>query len=281
MRCEYDLHVHSTFSDGTLPPRAIIELALAQGLTGISITDHDTLNGLQETISYIDANSVNIDFVPGIELNTEPEEEGSEIHILGYYIEHDHAGFKARLEEIHDQRKNRALQIVDKLNKLGFSISFDQVARLAGSDLIGRPHVAMAMMKAGYAENIEEVFNQYIGYGRPAYVRRYKFSPQEAIELIKASGGIAVLAHPGLIADQSLLETLIKAGIEGLEAYYPQHTEEQTLAYLRLARENKLLITGGSDFHGPGSSESRARLGAAGIDKEMLMRLKARKYDST
>lgn len=278
MRCEYDLHVHSTFSDGTLSPPLLINKALGQGLSGISITDHDTLEGLQETMVYIESNTLNIDYIPGVELNTEPEEEGNEIHILGYYIAFDNSSFKERLKEIRDQRKNRAIQIVAKLNHLGCKISFEKVSSLAGSDLIGRPHIAMAMMEAGYATSIEQVFEQYIGYGRPAYVRRYKFPPAEAIELIKSSGGIAVLAHPGLIKSQTLIGKLIDAGIEGLEAYYPQHTRQQTADYVKLAAEKKLLVTGGSDYHGPGSSESRAQLGAAGIDSILMGRIRSYKY---
>ena len=278
MRCEYDLHVHSTFSDGTLSPPLLINKALGQGLSGISITDHDTLEGLQETMVYIESNTLNIDYIPGVELNTEPEEEGNEIHILGYYIAFDNSSFKERLKEIRDQRKNRAIQIVAKLNHLGCKIRFEQVSSLAGSDLIGRPHIAMAMMEAGYATSIEQVFEQYIGYGRPAYVRRYKFPPAEAIELIKSSGGIAVLAHPGLIKNQTLIGKLIDAGIEGLEAYYPQHTRQQTADYVKLAAEKKLLVTGGSDYHGPGSSESRAQLGAAGSDSILMGRIRSYKY---
>ena len=274
MRCEYDLHVHSTFSDGTLKPQLLIDKALNMGLTGISITDHDTFDGLQETIDYIETNSIKIDFVPGIELNTEPEEEGNEVHILGYYIGYDNADFRDRLLEIRHQRKNRAVQMVAKLNDLGFKINFENVASLAGGDLIGRPHVARAMVKAGYAENIDQVFEKYIEYGRPAYVKRYKFSPREAISLIKSSGGIAVLAHPGLIKNQTLVGKYLNEGIEGLEVYYPQHSVRQTEDYLKLARENKLLVTGGSDYHGPGSSENRAQLGTSGIDKEMMLLIK-------
>lgn len=278
MRCEYDLHVHSTFSDGTLSPPLLINKALGQGLSGISITDHDTLEGLQETMDYIESNALNIDYIPGVELNSEHEEEGNEIHILGYYIALDNSSFKERLQEIRDQRKNRAIQIVAKLNHLGCKISFEKVSSLAGSDLIGRPHIAMAMMEAGYANSIEQVFEQYIGYGRPAYVRRYKFPPAEAVELIKSSGGIAVLAHPGLIKNQTLIGKLIDTGIEGLEAYYPQHTRQQTADYVKLAAEKKLLVTGGSDYHGPGSSESRAQLGAAGIDSILMGRIRSYKY---
>ncbi len=164
--------------------------------------------------------------------------------------------------------------MVDKLCELGMKIEYDDVISLAGSDLIARPHIAMAMIKAGYIENIKEAFDKFIGKGKSAYVSRYKFTPNEAIKLIKSTGGIPVLAHPGLIADQSLIPSIIAMGVTGLEVYYPEHNEEQVELFLSLARDNQLLITGGSDFHGLNSNESRAQLGAAGINSELMSKIK-------
>lgn len=271
----YDLHVHSNFSDGTCNPQSLIEQAVILGMAGIALTDHDTLDGLEVAFKYINTHLIPLEFIPGIELNTEPVEGDNEVHILGYYIDHNHAEFKNRLLEIREQRKIRAQKMVQKLDELGCKISYEKVAGIAGSDLIARPHIAMAMVEAGYADNTDQAFDDYLDRGKPAYVRRYKFLPQEAIRLIKASGGIAVLAHPGLIHDQTLVQNLIDAGIDGLEVYYPQHSEQQIKAYLQLARDNNLLITGGSDYHGPDRSESRAKLGAAGIDSELMAELKA------
>lgn len=273
----YDLHVHSNYSDGTCSPQALIEHARKLGLAGIAITDHDTLDGLAAARHYVDANAIPLEFIPGIELNTEAG--ASEVHILGYFIDYNHAEFKARLMEIRGQRQLRAQKIIHKLDELGLKISYEKVVSMAGSDLIGRPHVAMAMVEAGFAENIGQAFTDYLAKGKPAYVSRYKFLPQEAIGLIKAAGGIAVLAHPGLIEDQTQVQNIVEAGIDGLEVYYPQHSEQQIKNYLLLAREKDLLITGGSDYHGPGSSENRSQLGAAWVDSELMAKLKSYKSE--
>lgn len=271
----YDLHVHSTFSDGSCSPQNLIKQAVDLGLAGISLTDHDTLDGLEVACQYINNHPISLEFIPGIELNTEPVEGDNEVHILGYYIDHNHAEFKARLLEIREHRKLRAQKMVEKLAELGCKISYEKVVSIAGSDLIARPHIAWAMVEAGYVENAQKAFDEYLERGKPAYVSRYKFLPQEAIGLIKASGGIAVLAHPGLIHDQTLVQNLIDGGVDGLEVYYPQHSEQQIKAYLQLAQENKLLITGGSDYHSPDSNKSHAKLGAAGIDSTLMAKLKA------
>ena len=277
MRSDYDLHVHSTFSDGTCSPQLLIEMALRHGLNGIAITDHDTLDGLQEASQFINDNSIELEFIPGIELNTESGVSDNEVHILGYFIDYNCMRFKTRLLEIREQRQNRARKMVDKLNRLGCKISYETVVNIAGSDLIARPHIARAMVEAGYAADTDQAFNNYLEYGKPAYVKRYKFPSLEAIELIKESGGIAVLAHPGLIKNQTIVTNLIDRGIDGLEVYYPQHSNQQIKNYLQLAQGNNLLITGGSDYHGPGSSEKRAKLGAAGIDSDLMTILKAYK----
>lgn len=274
----YDLHVHSIFSDGSCSPQNLIKQAVGLGLAGIALTDHDTLDGLEAACQYINNHPIPLEFIPGIELNTEPVEGDNEVHILGYYIDHNHAEFKARLLEIREQRKLRAKKMVEKLDELGCKISYEKVISIAGSDLIARPHIAWAMVEAGYVENAQKAFDEYLDRGKPAYVSRYKFLPQEAIGLIKASGGIAVLAHPGLIHDQTLVQNLIDGGVDGLEVYYPQHSEQQIKAYLQLAQENKLLITGGSDYHGPDSNKSHAKLGAAGIDSGLMAKLKAFKH---
>ncbi len=269
----FDLHVHSTASDGTLSPEELINEAVSMGLLGIAITDHDTTDGLQIAEKYLSTHGIALDFIPGIEMNTELGEY--EVHILGYYIDYNNHRLQERLSEIRGQRQQRAKSMVDKLCELGLKIDYEDVISLAGSDLIARPHVAMAMVKAGYVENIKEAFNKYIGKGKPAYVNRYKFTPDEAIELIEQAGGIAVLAHPGLITDQSLMPNILDMGIVGLEVYYPEHNEEQIEAFLNLARDNRLLITGGSDFHGLNSSESRAQLGATGINSVHMSKMKA------
>lgn len=269
----YDMHVHSTASDGTLGPEEIINEAVSKGLLGIALTDHDTVDGLPVAEKYMQTYKPALDFISGIELNTDLGE--NEVHILGYYIDKNNSQLNERLLEIRGQRQLRAQKMVDKLCGLGMKIDYADVIDLAGSDLIARPHIAMALIKAGYADNVKEAFDRFIGRGKPAYVSRYKFTPDEAVKLIELAGGIPVLAHPGLIAEQSLIPGIIAMGVAGLEVFYPEHNEEQTALFLNLARDNHLLITGGSDFHGFNSSESRAHLGAAGINSELMSKIKA------
>lgn len=269
----YDLHVHSNASDGTSTPQELIDEALSIGLSGIAITDHDTSDGLQAAEDYITKHHLALDFIPGVEMNTEVE--GNEVHILGYYIDYQNPRLNERLAEIREQRQLRAVNMVKKLNDLGLIINFADVIRQAGTDLIARPHVARALIEAGYCKDIQDAFTKYIGKGKPAYVNRYKFTPQEAIMLIKQAGGIPVLAHPGLIGNQDLLPGIIEMGIAGLEVFYPEHNDEQIEKYLMIAKEHHLLITGGSDYHGFNRSESRSMLGAAGIERGLVLKMKA------
>lgn len=269
----YDLHVHTSASDGALSPCQIVDLAIASAIQGIAITDHDTINGLEPAILYKNENEFSIDIIPGIEMNTEAGEQ--EVHILGYYIDYHNSRLIKRLEEIRWARYERAQKMIHKLNGLGMSISFDQVQDLAGGDLIGRPHIALALIKNNYVFSIAEAFTKYIGKGKPAYVNRYKFLPQEAIDLIKTVGGIPVLAHPGLIADEPVILDIIKLGIEGLEVYYPQHDENQIAKFLDLSRKYNLLVTGGSDYHGNSNENFRNSLGCSFITHNLIAKISA------
>lgn len=268
----YDLHVHTTASDGEETPANVVLRAIEAGLAGIAITDHDTIDGLEPAQRFIEENRLALDLIPGIELNTDYGED--EVHILGYFIDFTNEYLRHRLSEIRNQRYSRAEKMIAKLNDMGIKIEFEQVQKVALGNLIGRPHIARVLCNNGYADSSEEAFRLYIERGRPAYVPRYKFLPAEAIALIKQTGGIAVLAHPGLIKEYAKIYECIKLGIEGLEIYYPKHTQEQKQDLMVIAQENNLLITGGSDFHGPGSSESRKKLGSAGIDENLINRIR-------
>lgn len=268
----YDLHVHTTASDGLLTPEEIIDLAMQIGLSGIAITDHDTVNGIQRAYDYIESKLLELEFVPGIEINTDVEE--GEVHILGYYIDAQYQELRRRLEEIKGFRRERAIKIIKQLAGLGLIISYKQVQRLAGGDLIGRPHIAMALKENGYVDTVKDAFNKYIGQGKPAYIPRYKFPPAEAIELIHRAGGIAVLAHPGLIKNQQMVEEIIDMGLDGVEVFYPEHDKSQIAFYKAMAFDHGLLITGGSDFHGQDSMESHSYLGAAGVTDNYFYRIK-------
>lgn len=263
----YDLHVHTTASDGLLTPEGVVRLAIRCGLTGLAITDHDTMDGIPLAQAFIARQQAKIDLVPGIELNTDSGED--EVHILGYFISDTEGRMAGRLNHIKEQRRVRAERIVARLAQLKLDITMEQVQHLAGGQVIGRPHIARALCEKGWAASEQDAFDKYLDHGRPAFVRRYKFPPQEAIKLIKDAGGTSILAHPGLIKDRFRIGQLIEMGIEGLEVYYPEHSPEQVRQLIRLCQDNHLLISGGSDFHGPGPG-SRGRLGAAGIDVHML-----------
>lgn len=267
----YDLHVHTTASDGVETPEQVIVKAAQMGLAGLAITDHDTVDGLKPALQFIQANGINIDFIPGIELNT--DFGADEVHILGYFIDHHDKQLINSLMDIRIQRYQRAEKMVAKLQAIGLGISFEQVQKLAQGDIIGRPHIARALQQAGYVLSEEEAFQKYIDRGKPGYVPRYKFSPDQAIALIKQAGGISILAHPGLIKEFGKINKLIAMGVEGLEVYYPEHHPDQVIEFARLAEQHHLLMSGGSDFHGSGSSESRNQLGFAGIDKDMMERI--------
>ncbi|HZK43598.1 MAG TPA: PHP domain-containing protein [Syntrophomonadaceae bacterium] len=267
----YDLHIHTKASDGVYSAEEIIDNAIKIGLEGIAITDHDTVDGLSVAKDYLKKLKTTLKFVPGIELNTDYKDV--EVHILGYFIDYYHQPLLDKLIEIKQSRYERAAKMVERLHNIGLIISFEDVKRMAEGGVIARPHIAQALMDKGYVFSVKEAFNKYISKGRPGYVPRYKFSPDEAISLIKESGGIAVLAHPGLIKNGNIVEEIIKMGIEGIEVYYPQHHPILIDNYLKICNENGLLVTGGSDFHGIGAGDSHGRLGSTGINQILFKKL--------
>ncbi len=243
-----DLHVHSTASDGTLTPEEIVNQALRSRLSAISLTDHDTLNGIGAALRA--AHGTNLELIPGIELNT--DWAGIEIHILGYYLEFQAIWLQRSLDVLRRAREKRAIVMIEKLAKIGIRLSFTRVKEIAGKATLGRPHIAQALIEAGYVSSVEEAFQRYIGHGKPAYVMHHKLNPFQAIKLILKARGIPVLAHPGLMDKDEVIPKFIKAGLLGIEVYYPRHTPEMIGKYTRICEKNGLIITGGSDSHGPG-----------------------------
>ncbi|MGE5404027.1 MAG: PHP domain-containing protein [Candidatus Saccharibacteria bacterium] len=267
----FDLHIHSTFSDGMLTPQELIDDALRLGIRGLALTDHDTVSGIESAMEYAARRSYHL--IPGIELNTEMGPHES--HILGYFIDWKNDRLINRLNELKDSREQRAIKMVSKLNSMGIDIKINRVRELAKGDLLGRPHVAQAMMEKGYVFSIKEAFEKYIGQGRPAYIPRYKFLPQEAIELIKTTGGITVLAHPGLFRNDVVVNEILDMGIEGIEVNYPEHSQEDTDRYLQMALKRGLFVTGGSDYHGSGN-DGRGKLGCCVTKDETIADMMAR-----
>ncbi|MCB9137079.1 MAG: PHP domain-containing protein [Caldilineaceae bacterium] len=253
MTNSFDLHLHTTASDGTLTPQEVVEQAAAASIQTIAFTDHDTLSGYQEARSI--AADLGVQLLAGVELNTDLD--GAEVDILGYFTESPGPEFLELLEMRQTGRIHRAEEIVRKLNDLGLTIDFDRVRAVAHGAMC-RPHIAQVMIEQGYVQSQSEAYTRYIGLGAPAHVEHDELDPRDAIHFINAAGGAAVIAHPGLIGDDAIVFRLIEAGVSGLEAYYPEHSAEDTQRYLKIARDHGLLVTGGTDGHGPGRKKSSA-----------------------
>ncbi len=268
-----DLHLHTTASDGSFTPEILIKKAKKIGFSAISITDHDTVDGLKEGFKI--ANRMEIELVPGIEMNTDYKD--TEVHILGYYINYEDQLFLDKLVKLKEARYNRIKKMAKKLNSLGVKINFDEIVKLAQGGSLGRPHVAQIMVDNGYVNDWNEAFEKYIGRHASAYVERKKLTPKEAIQLIKEADGIPVIAHPILIRDDELLYQLVNWGVRGVEVYHTEHTKNDSERYLRFAKDNDLLITGGSDCHGP-KRKGRILLGDVKVPYYFLEELKKARY---
>jgi predicted metal-dependent phosphoesterase TrpH len=252
-----DLHVHSTASDGTLTPSEILALAVQLGLKAVAITDHDTLSGSMTALAKGIPSPLN--FLTGIEISAAAPDgycmKGS-VHILGYGIDPYHPDLCTLLAELMTARENRNPKIIARLNALGMALSMDELDRIVGGAAAGRPHIAQLMVKKNMARSIDDAFERFLGKNKPAYVDKYRAPMDQAIGAIIQAGGIAVLAHPYLndLNDPSAFEifllTLKSMGLAGIEAIYPDHPQDATDLYCRLARKHNLLITGGTDFHG-------------------------------
>ncbi len=242
-----DLHLHTTASDGQLRPAELIELARKHHLNTIAITDHDTTDGLLEAQRAAEGSPV---IVPGIELSAEENEV--DVHMLGYYVPADDKDFQAALVRFRSDRMSRGQGMVEKLAALGKPISWERVLELANGGSVGRPHVARAMVEAGHVESVNAAFDLYLHHGGPAYVARKRMSPEEAVALIHAAGGVAVMAHPGLVPDYlSMLERLVAAGLDGVEYNHPRNPATVKENVRAVALKHGLIMTGGSDFHRP------------------------------
>lgn len=245
-----DLHIHSTCSDGTQTPEEIVAEAIRKRLSAIAIADHDTVKGVMPAIEA--ARGSDLTVIPACEISTEYEK--TEVHILGYFIELDNEELAAKFRYVREARRLRGDEIVGKLRALGVDITVEDVLAHSGGVSLGRPHVAQALVTKGYVSGPQEAFDRFLGRGKPAHVPRYKLSPFEAVAAVKAARGCAVLAHPGLGVSDSTIHALIDAGVEGLEAYHHHHSAANTARVLAIAQEHGLLVTGGTDSHGPGGS---------------------------
>ncbi len=246
-----DLHLHTTHSDGSCTPSEVVHLAHQAGVTALAITDHDITTGIAEAITA--GEQYGIEVIPGVEISSMIGE--TELHILGYFLDWNDPLLHERFQTLRASRHRRNPQIVEQLQALGIDITYDEVRALAGSDSVGRPHIARALMEKHVVQSAQEAFDRFLAKGKPAYVPRDLPSPADAIQWIKGARGLAVLAHPTWVkpANQTLNELvreLKSAGLDGVEVYYSTHAARQTREYLSLAQQLGLLATGGSDFHG-------------------------------
>jgi predicted metal-dependent phosphoesterase TrpH len=252
-----DLHSHTTASDGGLSPEDLVVRAASLGIEVLAITDHDTTEGLPAALA--EAQRHDITLVPGVEISTVSDQE--EIHLLGYFVDLEDAELQALLTRTRQARWKRAQQMLARLAELGLPIEWDRVIEVAGGGgSIGRPHVAATLLEAGHVRSWDEAFDLWIGRDCPAYVERYKLPPEDAIQLLRGSGGMAVLAHPYIYnryGERKLgldlnrwLPRLCEAGLAGIEVYYPNYPRRASRELLALAIQHGLLVSGGSDFHG-------------------------------
>ena len=260
-----DLHAHSTASDGSRSPTALVEEAKRLGLVAVALTDHDTLDGIAEAESA--AQRVDIRLVAGVELSAVEQDE--ETHVLGLHIT-DTGDLQDRLTALKQMRRTRAERIVARLNELGVRIGFDDVLECAAGGALGRPHVARALVNGGWAMDFRDAFDRYLGNGRPAYVGKDRLPIGEAIDMIHRASGLAVLAHPGGAGKRDRVEALVKLGLDGLEVIHPSHNAEDVARLGALADHFGLVRSGGSDWHG--ATEGGRVLGKLEVPLEWLDR---------
>lgn len=247
-----DLHAHTTASDGEKSPEELIDLALSKNLSAIAITDHDTISGLKSAFEY--SKSKNIIFVPGMEL--EADVDKGQMHILGLFIDFENKELNNVLDKIKQGRIHRNNLFIQEFNKMGFEITLEDLQKVSGGKIIGKPHFAKVFLQKNYIKTKNEIFDNYFNKPPLSDIKKTRYSPEVLIKLIKKANGIAVLAHPQSLKldDEELeikLKELISYGLDGLECYHSKQTPEQMHTFKALAKKLNLLVTKGSDYHGP------------------------------
>ena len=270
MTSKVDLHIHTNISDGRFSPQEIVEKAVRLGLSVIAICDHDNTDGISPALA-VASFFPQLKVIPGVEISTYAP--GSEVHVLGYFMDFNNPRFRNTLADSRNSRLERAKEMIARLNKLNIDISWQQVRQAAGKSTVGRPHIARVMLDNGYIKSFREAFDKYIGLGGPAYVERHKITPSEAVTLIKEASGLPVLAHPLTIEQpEKTIAELKSAGLVGIEVYYNGYTEDERNTLALLADKYNLIATGGSDYHGLDDS-AETMLGDAGVPPEAAERL--------
>lgn len=260
-----DLHVHSTASDGTCRPEELVALALEAGLTHLAITDHDSVEAIQR--AQVAAAATGLHLIAGVELSAVTA-DGRDVHMLGYWVDPADPALRRHLLDLRAARMRRAEKMVASLSHAGFPIDIETVLPYSDGGALGRSHIARALVDSGHATSVRDAFERLIGRGRPFYAAKETMTPDEAIETILRCGGVAVVAHPGVNGLDDEVRRLADVGLAGIEAYHADHSAEQRDRFSALADETGLLVTGGSDFHGP--EAPNAPLGSVEIPVDRL-----------
>lgn len=263
-----DLHLHTNFSDGTYSPEELAAHAARLRLHTIALTDHDTVEGCPR--ADLACRQLGIEFIPGAELTAEID--GTEIHLLGYYLQSDHPRLLRETARFQEVRQSRIREMVQRLNRLGVPLRAEDVFALANCRSPGRPHVGRALVRGGFCSSVDEAFDRFLKKDRPAWVPKFKMLAFEGIDLIHAAGGLAILAHPGLNRVDPAIPGLVEAGLDGLECFHTKHAPAHADHYLRLAGELRLLVTGGSDCHG--LAKGQPLIGSLRLDDDHVDRLR-------
>ncbi len=240
-----DLHVHSTYSDGIYAPSALVELAVGRGVSALSLADHDCVDGIEEARNA--ARDTGIAIISGVELSSEFQQK--DLHILGYAFDENNDELKSMLERFRDTRHKRGLKIIENLKKMGVELDPREVLAKSADGALGRPHIAETLIENGFVSNHSEAFAKFLGEQSPAYVKKHKLSPQDAIKRIHQAGGLAFIAHPGNLLDNGI-QDLMPFGFDGIEVVHPNHSNSDTEKLKSLADKYGLLMSGGTDYHG-------------------------------
>jgi predicted metal-dependent phosphoesterase TrpH len=249
-----DLHLHTAASDGSLSPRELVVEAAAQGVTLLAVTDHDTVGAVAEAVAA--GSEFGVTVIPGVEIAV--DSASRDIHLLGYYLRWGDEALQAALARLRGEREARNARIVEKLRELKVPVDLARVQEISGSGSVGRPHIAAALVEAGHVASQSEAFWRYLGRGKPAFVSRVRLPVAEALRIITGAGGLAALAHAAKMGSVGAVLETLGEGVEGLEVFHSDHTREDTEWLLKLARERSLLVTGGTDSHGPRSDRPTA-----------------------
>jgi predicted metal-dependent phosphoesterase TrpH len=241
-----DLHIHTKCSDGLFTPEEIVRKAVHVGLKAISITDHDTVAGIDQAKPL--ALNSGLELIPGVEMSS--AYKGYDIHILGYFFDYQHSELKRYLDNCRRLRTERAERMVQKLAKMGVKIEIEQIIMKAQNGSVGRPHIAAVLQDGGFVRSFSEAFSKYLGSHSPAYVKSIETHPEEVIRLINGAGGLSFLAHPAQNVPDEILKQLISFGLDGLEIIHPSHDAYRQNYYREIANEYFMLFSGGSDYHG-------------------------------